>query len=89
MLRDGLYRPRCFIYVVAMRLHINGEDKDFLEVSTLAQLVEKLGAKSDRVAIELNRNIVPRRDWDSTAVKDGDSLEIVHFVGGGSDWLKA
>ncbi len=67
-----------------MRLHINGEEKDFPELSTLAELVEKLGAKADRLAIELNRNIVPRREWDSTRIKEGDSLEIVHFVGGGS-----
>jgi thiamine biosynthesis protein ThiS len=73
-----------FVYVVAMRLHINGEDKDFPELSSLAELVDRLGAKADRLAIELNRNIVPRRDWDSTPLKDGDSLEIVHFVGGGS-----
>ncbi len=67
-----------------MRLHINGEEKDFPELSTLAELVENLGAKADRLAIELNRNIVPRREWDSTRIKEGDSLEIVHFVGGGS-----
>jgi sulfur carrier protein len=72
-----------FVYVVAMRLHINGEDREFPELSTLADLVEKLGAKADRLAIELNRNIVPRRDWDSTRLENGDSLEIVHFVGGG------
>jgi thiamine biosynthesis protein ThiS len=68
-----------------MRLHINGEDKEFTQLSTLAELVDKLGAKADRVAVELNRNIVPRRDWESTPLKDGDRLEIVHFVGGGAD----
>lgn len=68
-----------------MRLHINGEDKDFPELATVAELVEKLGAKPDRLAVELNQNIVPRRDWPTTLLKDGDRLEIVHFVGGGSD----
>ncbi len=67
-----------------MHLQINGEDKDFSDLSTVADLVKTLGAKPDRVAVELNRNIVPKREWDSTPLKDGDTLEIVHFVGGGS-----
>ena len=50
---------------------------------TLAQLVEQLGMKSDRVAVELNRDIVPRAQWPATRLQDGDRLEIVHFVGGG------
>jgi thiamine biosynthesis protein ThiS len=67
-----------------MRLYINGEDKDCPETTTLSALIEHLGAKSDRIAIELNREIVPRARWDSTPIHDGDRLEIVHFVGGGS-----
>lgn len=39
--------------------------------------------KSDRVAVELNRQIVPREQWTQTSLSDGDQLEIVHFVGGG------
>jgi thiamine biosynthesis protein ThiS len=39
--------------------------------------------KPDRVAIELNREIVPRDRWAQTRLNDGDELEIVHFVGGG------
>ncbi len=66
-----------------MKLIINGAERDFPEVSTLSSLVEKLGMKSDRVAIELNRDIVPRDRWSQTALSDGDRLEIVHFVGGG------
>jgi len=46
-------------------------------------IVEKLGMKADRVAVELNRQIVSRGEWESTLVEDGDRLEIVHFVGGG------
>jgi thiamine biosynthesis protein ThiS len=42
-----------------------------------------MGLKSDRVAVELNRDIVPRDQWDTTNLSDGDRLEIVHFVGGG------
>jgi sulfur carrier protein len=75
-----------------MKLHINGEERDFNNPSpdrpsasfTLIALVETLGMKADRVAVELNRDIVPRERWADTQLKDGDRLEIVHFVGGGS-----
>jgi sulfur carrier protein len=66
----------------AVTLIINGEPKQF-QVSSLASLIAALGMKSDRVAVELNREIVPRVQWDQTPLNDGDKLEIVHFVGGG------
>ncbi len=66
-----------------MTLHINGEPRDFADGLTLAALVEQLGMKADRVAVELNLEIVPRASWQATQLKDGDKLEIVHFVGGG------
>ena len=69
-----------------MKLHINGEERTFDSVApfTVAALVENLGMKSDRVAIELNRDIVPRDRWPETVLNEGDRLEVVHFVGGGS-----
>jgi len=66
-----------------MRLVINAKEQTFEGSLTLAQLVEQLGMKSDRVAVELNRDIVPRAHWTETTLQDGDRLEIVHFVGGG------
>jgi sulfur carrier protein len=69
-----------------MNLHINGEPRTFADVApqfTLAELIESLAMKPDRVAVELNRAIVPRDLWPQTPLKDGDRLEIVHFVGGG------
>lgn len=66
-----------------MTLTINGESRNFDNLSTLSDLIEALGIKGDRVAVELNRNIVSRTEWPATALKDGDKLEIVHFVGGG------
>jgi sulfur carrier protein len=66
-----------------MNLTINGESRILSPAATLGVLVEQLGMKSDRVAIELNREIVPREQWAQTPLKDGDRLEIVHFVGGG------
>jgi sulfur carrier protein len=71
-----------------MKLQINGEERDFDGSPvpfTLAALVETLGMKADRVAIELKRNIVPRDRWAETQLAEGDRLEIVHFVGGGFD----
>ncbi len=66
-----------------MMLQINGEDRDFHVPLSLSSLIEQLGMKQDRVAVELNRNIVPRDQWAQTHLSDGDRLEIVHFVGGG------
>jgi sulfur carrier protein len=69
-----------------MKLKINGEERDFSgspALLTLAALVEILGMKADRVAVELNLDIVPRDRWAATPLNDGDRLEIVHFVGGG------
>jgi sulfur carrier protein len=71
-----------------MNLHINGEEQTFPDLTlpsafTLAALIESLEMKPDRVAVELNRDIVPRDRWPETRLKDGDRLEIVHFVGGG------
>jgi sulfur carrier protein len=63
-------------------LIINGAPRT-TDASNLAQLIESLGMKADRVAVELNLEIVPRGQWSETALKSGDKLEIVHFVGGG------
>ncbi len=67
-----------------MILIINGESRPFDKVATLADLIDTLGLKGDRVAVELNRNIVARTEWPTAPLKDGDKLEIVHFVGGGT-----
>jgi sulfur carrier protein len=67
-----------------MTLQINGEPREFPDGLNLSGLITQLGMKADRVAVELNLEIVPRTSWESTALKDGDKLEIVHFVGGGA-----
>jgi sulfur carrier protein len=68
-----------------MKLQINGEEREFnVSPLTLAALVETLGMKPDRVAVELNRDIVARNFWAETILNDGDRLEVVHFVGGGT-----
>lgn len=72
-----------------MNVYINGESRAIDDpvspsLLTLAALIESLGMKPDRVAVELNREIAPRDHWSQIALKDGDRLEIVHFVGGGA-----
>jgi len=66
-----------------MKLQINGNPRDFSAPLSLQDLLQQLGIKPDRVAVELNGNIVPREQWEKTPLSDGDRLEIVHFVGGG------
>ncbi len=66
-----------------MKLIINGEEREFGSFGNVSELIDSLGIKGDRVAVELNREIVPRSTWNVTPVSDGDKLEIVHFVGGG------
>jgi thiamine biosynthesis protein ThiS len=68
-----------------MLLHLNGDEREFPDGLTVAALVAQLGMKPDRVAVELNLEIVPRATWDNVTLKAGDKLEVVHFVGGGSD----
>lgn len=65
-----------------MRIEINGEPRDVAHGTTLATLLQLLGADGP-VAVERNRAIVPRAQHACTELSDGDVLEVVHFVGGG------
>ena len=67
-----------------MTLQINGESRNVTDGLTLAALIAQLGSKPDRVAVEVNLEIVPRDKWQDTILRNGDRLEIVHFVGGGN-----
>jgi thiamine biosynthesis protein ThiS len=62
---------------------VNGESKEAASGSTVAQLLQTLGLRSGRVAIERNLLILPRSEWTTTHVAAGDRYEIVQFVGGG------
>jgi len=66
-----------------MKIRINGEDREIAEGLSISRLLEELQIRPGRVVIEYNRNIVSREAYGSTLLKDGDALEIVHFVGGG------
>ncbi len=62
---------------------INGEQRRVPEGTSLAQLIAEIGLDPRRVAVERNLEIVPRSTFGELIVEDGDSFEIVHFVGGG------
>ena len=66
-----------------MHLTINGEPREQTGVSTVLELLAALGLTQGPVAVELNREIVPRAEHATRRIKDGDVLEIVHMVGGG------
>jgi sulfur carrier protein len=66
-----------------MTLEINGESREISSVSNVQELLEFLGITGSRVAVELNRKIVRRGDWQSASISDRDKVEIVQFVGGG------
>ena len=66
-----------------MKLILNGSEREFPHTLSLAELVEQLGMTANRVAAELNREIISRDQWSSTKLREGDRLELVHFVGGG------
>ena len=62
---------------------VNGEPAAAPEMSTVADLVARIGLDPERVAVELDRRIVRRAEWASTALVPGAKVEIVQFVGGG------
>jgi thiamine biosynthesis protein ThiS len=62
---------------------LNGEPRRVTAGSTIAAMLSQLGLKAERVAVERNREIVPRSTLSEVEVRDGDAFEIVHFVGGG------
>jgi sulfur carrier protein len=62
---------------------VNGELVTTPVGQTVRELLDFLGVRPDRVALELNRRIVHQRDWDKTSVDPGAQVEIVEFVGGG------
>ncbi|MFB3922791.1 MAG: sulfur carrier protein ThiS [Terriglobia bacterium] len=65
-------------------IQLNGEPREVPEGLSVASLLEWLKFPADRVAVERNREIVPRSRWRETSLAAGDRLEVVHFVGGGS-----
>ncbi len=72
---------------MSLTVILNGQSRNFDSLPqpvSLEQLIGELGLKGDRVAVEVNGEIVPRSGWVEMVVKEGDKLEVVHFVGGGA-----
>lgn len=66
-----------------MILTINGERRELTEVGSVSEMLAAFRLENKILVVELNRVIVERSDYANTALKDGDQVEIVHFVGGG------
>jgi thiamine biosynthesis protein ThiS len=67
-----------------MKISLNGEPHELAGPLTLTALLAQLNIDPRRVAVEHNLTVVKRANYDSTQVRDGDEIEIVNFVGGGS-----
>jgi len=66
-----------------LRVQLNGETKELAEGLSLEELLAQLNLAPERLAVELNREVVRRADWPRVKLSEGDRVEIVHFVGGG------
>ncbi len=66
-----------------MNIFINGETKQLNQTLNLIELLKHFSLPSERIAIELNREVVRKKDWENIKINDGDKLEVIHFVGGG------
>jgi thiamine biosynthesis protein ThiS len=66
-----------------MKITINGERKEIPGEMDLRQLLELLSMPTERVAVELNRRVVKKAEWEAERVGEDDRVEIIHFVGGG------
>ena len=62
---------------------VNGETRQAREGGTVLALLSHLGVRGDRVAVEMDRHIIYKRDWNTTQVAPDAQIEIVEFVGGG------
>lgn len=66
-----------------MKIIVNGETKEIAENLNLTGLLENLSLPDQRIAIELNKEVVRKKDWETIKINDADKIEIIHFVGGG------
>ncbi len=66
-----------------MEIHVNGERHELASGSSLAELLDELHYGAQRIAVEVNEEIVPRSEYGSHHLQDGDRVEIVRAIGGG------
>ena len=66
-----------------LQIRVNGEQRAVAEGRTISEMLGEMGLNPRKVAVERNREVVPRSSLGQVRVEDGDAYEIVHFVGGG------
>lgn len=66
-----------------MKIILNGREEFLSGPMSLAELIAGKGMKPEAVVVEYNHTILRKQDWASTVVKEGDSIELLHFLGGG------
>jgi sulfur carrier protein len=82
-LKGAVEAPFSFVQNLDVNVIVNGEKKELAGGTDLITLLELLALPSQRIAVEVNKDVVRRADWPSRTLSDGDRVEIVHFVGGG------
>ena len=75
--------PSSITMSASIAITVNGQSRTAPAGASINDLLRELGLESGRVAVERNREIVPRSAWLETVLSEGDQFEIVHFVGGG------
>lgn len=69
-----------------MKIMLNGQEKRLTAPVTIAALLQEMGFSERHVAVEVNREIVPRSRHNEFELKDNDRVEVVFAIGGGSKW---
>ena len=72
-----------------MQIILNGTEKNFQNQISIATLIRELGLDERKIAVERNREIVPRTAFNSVSLCEGDKIEIVHFIGGGMGTIES
>ena len=70
---------------MGMKIQVNGEDRDVPDGMTVAGLARHLDVRPDRVAVEVNLQILDRQEFDRRELREGDHVEIISFIGGGAE----
>jgi thiamine biosynthesis protein ThiS len=70
--------------ITMMRVHVNGEQRTVAAGVTVAGLLTELDIRPERVAVELNLNILDRGEFERRSLQEGDRVEIIGFIGGGA-----
>jgi thiamine biosynthesis protein ThiS len=66
-----------------MQIYVNGEEKQLPEATNMAQLIDLMELSGQRIAVEVNEELVPRSTFQDHLLQEADRVEIIHAVGGG------